>query len=413
MSFEKYKKYICPVSLQIFSDPVSASDGHIYERALIEKVIKTTGISPMTREKLEKRVYPVLHMKNKIEKLLKKHPELGEDQYKVGTKVGTKKDFTQYREECFSFIIDHKFDQLLNYTNFDLTCDSGYYFNRFEDNYFANFYKKCKDEKILKYVIDNTPDLETKNCEGQRIIHLICGFSTPNMVRYIIDKGVHLECEDDDGWRPIHYSCSFSTPDSIRLLVDKGVNLDCQTGCRNGHYPIHMICQRSDPEMIRYFIDKGVDLECVDKNGWRPIHVICRYSTPEMIRYIIDKGVDLECKTSDGWEPIHFICYHSTFETLQYIIEKGVSLTGVVNKFDGCEYIKMNCIELIKELYKEYNGLSLEEFTKFNNLLSLKMYEETITKSFEEFDKDTKAEALHFLSTFLVKHLVVEHEDVL
>ncbi len=40
---------ICPITYQMFRDPVIASDGHIYERTAIVRWISEHGTSPLTR----------------------------------------------------------------------------------------------------------------------------------------------------------------------------------------------------------------------------------------------------------------------------------------------------------------------------------------------------------------------------
>ncbi|CAF1189435.1 unnamed protein product [Didymodactylos carnosus] len=42
----------CPITLEVFRDPVRATDGHVYERAAIIRWIETHGTSPLTREPL-------------------------------------------------------------------------------------------------------------------------------------------------------------------------------------------------------------------------------------------------------------------------------------------------------------------------------------------------------------------------
>jgi len=42
----------CPITLTLFNDPVVASDGHTYEREAIERVIRQSQQSPLTREPL-------------------------------------------------------------------------------------------------------------------------------------------------------------------------------------------------------------------------------------------------------------------------------------------------------------------------------------------------------------------------
>jgi hypothetical protein len=43
---------ICPITLDVYRDPVLAGDGHVYERIAIFQWIKQHGTSPLTREPL-------------------------------------------------------------------------------------------------------------------------------------------------------------------------------------------------------------------------------------------------------------------------------------------------------------------------------------------------------------------------
>jgi serine/threonine protein kinase len=50
---------ICPITLELFRDPVLAQDGHTYEREAIKNWIQKNGTSPITREPLSlKHLYP-------------------------------------------------------------------------------------------------------------------------------------------------------------------------------------------------------------------------------------------------------------------------------------------------------------------------------------------------------------------
>jgi hypothetical protein len=44
---------ICPITLQLFLDPVKATDGHVYERDAITRWILQHGTSPFTRQPLQ------------------------------------------------------------------------------------------------------------------------------------------------------------------------------------------------------------------------------------------------------------------------------------------------------------------------------------------------------------------------
>jgi hypothetical protein len=46
------RNLICPITLDVFRDPVLAGDGHVYERDAITQWIEQQGTSPLTRQPL-------------------------------------------------------------------------------------------------------------------------------------------------------------------------------------------------------------------------------------------------------------------------------------------------------------------------------------------------------------------------
>ena len=51
-SIDTQQYLICPITLELFSDPVRAEDGHTYERKAITEWINRHGTSPITRKSL-------------------------------------------------------------------------------------------------------------------------------------------------------------------------------------------------------------------------------------------------------------------------------------------------------------------------------------------------------------------------
>merc|ERR1712151_1060239 len=67
------EEMVCPLSLELMVEPVTAEDGHHYERKWIEKTIKAQGSdlrSPMTSEKMGSRLFPSARLANTIESLV-------------------------------------------------------------------------------------------------------------------------------------------------------------------------------------------------------------------------------------------------------------------------------------------------------------------------------------------------------
>lgn len=60
-------EFCCPMTMEVMSDPVVASDGHTYERKALETILTSTKLSPLTRERLDTRIaIPNYNLKKRI-----------------------------------------------------------------------------------------------------------------------------------------------------------------------------------------------------------------------------------------------------------------------------------------------------------------------------------------------------------
>ena len=60
-------EFICPITTEIMTDPVSTSDGFTYERAAITEWLRTKDTSPKTGAKLESTtLYPIHSLRSMI-----------------------------------------------------------------------------------------------------------------------------------------------------------------------------------------------------------------------------------------------------------------------------------------------------------------------------------------------------------
>jgi hypothetical protein len=238
--------FTCPISGQIFNDPVICADGYYYERKCIEQWLESNNTSPMTNQQLEhKNVSKSFEFNKRLQEFIKNNPDC--DVYKP--------DYNY-----IELLNENKFDEFINTNIKDISIN----YNEIEN---INIFK---NDILVKYFIDNNIKFTT-NIINSKLIHFICRYSSPEMIKYILN-----------------------------IYVEKNLDLECETNLKSK--PIHFICQHSTPEMIKYILDiyveKGLNLECETIYKMKPIHFICQNSTPEMIKYILDiyKSQNLEYK---------------------------------------------------------------------------------------------------------------------
>jgi ankyrin repeat protein len=224
MDGEIIKIITCPITLEIFNEPVILSDGHTYEKSAIINYLKNNKVSPITRKPLNDN-FNNLQTNYSIKNLV--------NQCIANNLIK--------REQIYNDVMivnNHKYDD----DNFVFEINRNY------------FFQNGKNNEIVKKIIDKVDDLEKVCNHGSKLIHYICEHSTPDMIKYIIDKGVDLECVDKYGWKPIHFICRYSTSEMIIYIIDKGVDLECVT--IDNWKPIKILENRGLMETKKYLKKK-------------------------------------------------------------------------------------------------------------------------------------------------------------
>lgn len=63
-------EFICPITYELMREPVVASDGHTYEKAAIEKWLKSNHISPRSGEAMDSLTIPNINLKKLIQDII-------------------------------------------------------------------------------------------------------------------------------------------------------------------------------------------------------------------------------------------------------------------------------------------------------------------------------------------------------
>lgn len=125
---------ICPLTNEIFNDPVVTNDGSVYERTKILEWFSKNRTSPITRERISSRVYNISMITNIIKYCSNKCNQIKHDIYRLSQNELINKVNSS---SCY--------DELLNYAS----LESRLWLNYFDNNIFA----KCDNKDILKHLL--------------------------------------------------------------------------------------------------------------------------------------------------------------------------------------------------------------------------------------------------------------------
>ena len=367
--------FICPISRQIFRNPVLASDGYFYEETEIGKWFYTHDTSPMTNLIIDKKIIKSLAFNLLLNDFLTKNPDISKDQYIV-------ENINPWKE-INMLIKNNNFKELLKFEKFSL--------NDFAENNFV-LILECSNKEIIEYVVKNIVDFNKIDLYGFTLLHYLFEHCSSNidLIKYVLNKKINLEVADIQGYNVMHVACAKRHGiELVKLLINKNINLECETTIGKWR-PIHVAIGNGYLELVQLLMNKGVNLECETKVGKRPIHFACQYSSFEIIQLLINKGVNLECETRNGKRPIHFACKRGFLEPIQLLINKGVSLVCNCNRrlrpsdyillygtFIIIDYYLSNNTELdiratdhdISELLSMNNKISSSEKARINEII--------------------------------------------
>ncbi len=274
------KALTCPISLKIFNEPVTLSDGHTYEKKMIFEMIKTLNTSPLTREEFTDDFNNDIPINYTIKSII---------------------------ESCL-------LNKMITYD--DIFND---FYYKISIDFFESNGKNCE---LMKKIID----LHEKRNELEKIYNISetkcnlreCYFGSGNQYRGNPFNKTEINI------KLIHLICKFSSFKMIKYIVEKGVDLE--SNYFNELKPIHIICHRGILEEIEYFISKGVNLESETIYGCKPIHYICKFQNHrnyfEMILLFIKKGVDMNFKNEAGDSALDLIWDHDDMDVFVNVMKE-------------------------------------------------------------------------------------------
>jgi len=279
----------CPITKQIFFEPVLADDGIVYEEEELINWLEHDHRSPITKNNISY-FCKFLLMKQYIQEFLVSNPQLMNDRYK-GILYITKSNYNKISQSTtVSISRIHRNDIFLLFNN-------------------------LSDDMIIQ-IIDKIENIEYEDGYKFRLIHFVCRRGEPKPIKYIIDKGVDINCKEAYDRNPLYYICRFSNFDTFKYIIDKGANIETD------NLLICTACEYNSVEMTKYLIDKASRLNDEDRYGNRPIQLICKYK-PELLKYIVDKGVEINCRDGDLETPLHYMCKQGNIEMIKYLLNKG------------------------------------------------------------------------------------------
>jgi len=327
------EQFRCPISKHVFYDPVVAQDGQIYERDCIEEWFKSNHTSPMTRERIDKKLVPIIPIKQMINETINQEPKLKELQYNV------KREYYPHHDDVVNIIRRKLFDKLLRYENFMLTDVAS---DKFLIQRLVEY--KCPND-MMEYVIKNSIDLQcplektnNKRVKEQQqfdtpVTYLFHNGKLGTLLFLIEELDINLFHRDSEGKSLVYILVERVKSNTVL----EGATLECmekilkimfERGCdpdfNNDDVDIRTTALSSkNLILIETLSNLGVDFSNF------LIEAILD-STEEVVLKLNDLGFRINVKVF-GKTPSEYACKNSSLELIKLLKEKESGITEWIN----------------------------------------------------------------------------------
>src|SRR5690606_13770796 len=135
-------------------------------------------------------------IKRMTEEFLELRPAYKEAQFSF------KKPFYLFQIDFIELLTKTKqFDKLYEFTSIILNTE----IDESKVTVWEMICRNCQDVDILKYIIDNSSDVDVYDKRKLKPIHLACRYSPFEIIMYLASKGVDLEAPDSNQERALGY----------------------------------------------------------------------------------------------------------------------------------------------------------------------------------------------------------------
>ena len=149
--------------------------------------------------------------------------------------------------------------------------------NRFfeEDFSLVHLVTCCDKPKLLKWLLQNGIDPNSRTKSGDTVLHLAIEVNSSNCLKELLNKKADTELRDYiEEVTPLLKAILAGDDTSIEILINAGANIQCKD--KEGNTGLHLAIDIQKMSIIDLLLDNGVDITIENNDGYTPLHFACK-----------------------------------------------------------------------------------------------------------------------------------------
>lgn len=305
IDFDIEPDFLCPITQQVMEDPVSASDGHTYERKAIETWFQHHLTSPLTNQRLNsKDLHPNHFAKKMIRNALEK------------SGICSKEDYLQSLNSS-------------SWSKFQTLRFPVQYLNLTKDDGQTLFHQAVQEGQMwmVEQILKTDFDIGNKNSEGNTALHLAAQKGMVEMAVKLVSSGMKVNMRDNDGWTPLHRAAQKGHVDVVKELIK--CQGDVNAAKKNGNTPLHSAAWNGHAETVRELIKAGANLNAKSNIGDTSLHSATWQNRVAVVQELIQANVDINARKKNGDTALHLAARRDNFDVAKELISANANINAV------------------------------------------------------------------------------------
>ena len=210
-----------------------------------------------------------------------------------------------------------------------------------------------EDKLLVKLLLIDKVDPNTKNKEGLTALMLACERGHEDIVHSLLSAGANVNLQDINGWTALMRAIRHNHISIINMLLQANANPHMKTS--NGSNALIIASVDGHYEVVRLLISIGVDYKYQQEDGGNAFMLACQNGHTQIVELLLKEQVDPNVQSKDGRNALMLACQNGHTQIVELLLKEQLD-PNVKNK-DGRNALILACAtghtQIVELLLKE------------------------------------------------------------
>ena len=188
---------------------------------------------------------------------------------------------------------------------------------------------KVGDYLTVQSLLNNDPDINMKNDEGDAALISASCFGHHQVVELLLSKDPDINIQNNDGWTALMFASFFGHHKVVELLLSKDPDINIQD---NAGLTALISASRFKPlshesyKVVELLLSKDPDINIQNNDGWTALMSASRYGDHRVVELLLNKNPDINIKNNDGWTALIFASRFGHQQVVELLLSKDLDI---------------------------------------------------------------------------------------